>query len=56
MIELKNALSINNVGDLPTCIADIEAMIPDVEKIIADIKAKNYTQALTDGMALAPEA
>jgi len=44
------------LGDLPTCIADIEAMIPDVEKVIADFKGGNYEQALTDAMALAPEA
>jgi hypothetical protein len=41
--------------DLPTCIADIEAIIPDVEKVIADFKAGNYTQALTDALALEPE-
>ena len=42
--------------DLPTCIADIEAIIPDLEKVIADFKAGNYEQALTDGLALLPEA
>ena len=46
----------SRVGDLPTCIADIEAMIPGVEKIIADIKAGNESQALSDLLALEPEA
>lgn len=31
-------------------------MIAPVEKVIADIKAGNYPQALTDGMALLPDA
>jgi hypothetical protein len=30
-----------HLGDLPTCIADVEALIPGVEKAIADIKAGN---------------
>jgi len=45
-----------NPDDLPTCISDLEAMIPYVEKVIADFKAGNYEQALTDALALAPEA
>jgi len=45
-----------NVGDLPTCISDLEAMLPAVEKIIADFKAGNYDQALADAMTLLPEA
>jgi len=53
--HVKKMLSKIPVGDLPTCIADIEAAIPDVEKIIADFKAGNYTQALTDALALEPE-
>jgi tetratricopeptide (TPR) repeat protein len=53
--KFKKFLSKINVGDLPTCIADIEASIPDLEKIIADFKAGNYEQALTDGLALVPE-
>ena len=54
--KFKKFLSTINVGDLPTCIADLEAAIPDVEKIIADFKAGNYDQALTDALALLPEA
>jgi len=49
-------MEFKQVGDLPTCIADLEAAIPDVEKIIADFKAGNYDQALSDAMALLPEA
>jgi hypothetical protein len=45
-----------NVKDLPTCISDIEALIPGLEKVIADFKAGNYEQALTDGLALLPDA
>jgi hypothetical protein len=41
--KFKKFLSSINVGDLPTCISDIEALIPDVEKIIADFKAGNET-------------
>ena len=37
----KSKLSVSKVGDLPTCIADVEALIPGVEKAIADIKAGN---------------
>jgi hypothetical protein len=48
--------NVSHVEDLPTCIADLEAAIPDVEKIIADFKAGNYDQALTDALALLPEA
>jgi len=54
--KFKKFLSTINVGDLPTCISDLEAAIPDVEKIIADFKAGNYEQALTDALALLPEA
>jgi len=54
--KFKKLLLKINVGDLPTCIADLEAMIPDVEKVIADFKAGNYEQALTDALALEPEA
>jgi len=53
--KVKKFLSKINVGDLPTCIADIEASLPDLEKVIADFKAGNYEQALTDGLALLPE-
>merc|ERR1712172_153728 len=42
--------------DLPTCIADLEAMIPGVEKVIEDIKNQDYAQALADGEALLPDA
>jgi hypothetical protein len=42
----------SRVGDLPTCIADIEGLIPGVEKVIADVKAGNETQALVDLLAL----
>ena len=34
-------VSAEQVRDLPTCIADVEALIPGVEKAIADIKAGN---------------
>lgn len=54
--KMKHHLSKINVGDLPTCIADLEAMLPGVESIIADFKAGNYDQALTDAMALLPDA
>jgi hypothetical protein len=40
--KMKHHLSKINVGDLPTCIADLEAMLPGVESIIADFKAGNY--------------
>jgi hypothetical protein len=53
--KLRNFISKINVGDLPTCIADIEAAIPDLEKVIADFKAGNYEQALTDGLAMLPD-
>jgi len=53
-MRLRKFLSKINVGDLPTCIADIEAAIPDLEKVIADFKAGNYDQALTDALALVP--
>jgi hypothetical protein len=54
--KIRYTLKNGNPDDLPTCISDLEAMIPDVEKVIADFKAKNYEQALTDALALAPEA
>jgi hypothetical protein len=54
--KFKKFLSTINVGDLPTCIADLEAMLPGVEKIIADFKAGSYDTALTDAMALLPDA
>jgi len=47
---------VSKVQDLPTCISDIEALIPGVEGLIADFKAGNYEKALTDGMALLPDA
>ena len=47
---------LKNLKDLPTCIADIEAMIPDVEAVIADFKAGNKTKALEDMLKLEPEA
>jgi len=54
-MKVQMALKYGKPEDLPTCIADLEAAIPDVEKIIADFKAGNYTQALTDALALEPE-
>jgi hypothetical protein len=54
--RMKKFLSKINVGDLPTCISDIEGAIPDLEKIIADFKAGNYDQALSDALALLPVA
>jgi hypothetical protein len=50
------ALKNGNPEDLPTCISDIEGLIPGVEGLIADFKAGNYEKALTDGMALLPDA
>jgi hypothetical protein len=52
----QQVLPVDQPRDLPTCIADLEGAIPDVEKIIADFKAGNYTQALTDALALEPVA
>jgi len=49
-------VSAEQVRDLPTCIADVEALIPEVEKIIADFKAGNESQALSDLLALVPDA
>jgi hypothetical protein len=54
IIESMNKLK--HVQELPTCISDIEALIPDLEKVIADFKAGNYEQALTDGLAMLPDA
>jgi len=51
-ITKKNLFKINKVGDLATCIADIEGLIPGVEKVIADVKAGNESQALVDLLAL----
>ena len=34
-------VSAEQVRDLPTCIADVEALIPEVEKKIAEIKSEN---------------
>jgi len=56
IIKAKNFLKNVKVGDLPTCISDIEALIPDLEKVIADFKSGDYTQALADGMAMLPDA
>jgi hypothetical protein len=56
MTQLKKSLTINKLRDLPTCIADIEALIPGIEKVIADVKAGNESQALADLLALEPDA
>jgi len=56
MIHMKEKLMKINVGDLPTCISDIEALIPGLESVIADFKAGDYDKALTDGLALLPDA
>jgi hypothetical protein len=50
------SLKSGNPEDLPTCIADLEAMIPGVEKVIADFKSGDYNTALTDALTLLPEA
>ena len=50
---LKN---VTHIQDLPTCISDIEALIPGVESVIADFKAGDYDKALSDGLALLPDA
>ena len=34
------------VGDMATCIADIEGLIPGIEKVIADLKAGNQNAAI----------
>jgi len=54
--KFKKFLSTITVGDLPTCISDIEALIPGVESVIADFKAGDYDKALSDGLALLPDA
>ena len=56
MKVVKSLRKIQNVQDLPTCISDIEALIPGVEGIIADFKAGDYDKALSDGLALLPDA
>jgi len=50
------ALKTGNPEDLPTCISDIEALIPGVESVIADFKSGDYNKALSDGLALLPDA
>jgi len=54
--HLKKFLGGVQLGDLPTCITDIEGLIPEVEKIIADFKAGNESQALSDLLAMVPDA
>jgi hypothetical protein len=54
--KIINKLKSANPEDLPTCISDIEALIPGVESVIADFKAGDYDKALSDGLALLPDA
>jgi len=56
LFALISNISAQQVGDLPTCIADIEGLIPDVEAVIADLKAGNKTKALIALAKLEPEA
>jgi phage tail sheath gpL-like len=54
VLTSENKNMFGKVGDLATCISDIEAMIPGVEKVIADVKAGNESQALVDLLAMEP--
>jgi len=46
---------LNNVGDISTCISDVESDLPSIEQLVSDIESGNALNIISDIANLVPE-